>query len=328
MEGNGSSLLSLFKGGTPHTLAPEIMLRKSFNQKADVYSFGMVLWGIYTCQQLYPHHHDITTFTRAIVRGERPPIPDDCLASLRELMEDCWQGDPDRRPAFDAINERLDVILVHAAISDPHGQLFWIRYFLQEHTVPWDKFIVAFCAYLKLSQPTAREGQLRLYCMKALFAVGDIEGKADVNIKKFGDVLSWFGPMVPKERQILHTIKDRLEKEWFHGDVSREEAQRRLHDKDPGTFLVRFNSSIPGAFTLDKLTPQGTIVSARILQNRQGCFHVEDEPFNCFPELTTFIDKLWERMGLTFPCAGSRFQSLFKDQPKNVGYGSSFLALP
>jgi len=24
MEGNGSSLLSLFKGGTPHTLAPEV----------------------------------------------------------------------------------------------------------------------------------------------------------------------------------------------------------------------------------------------------------------------------------------------------------------
>lgn len=34
----------------------QIMLRQPFNQRADVYSFGMVLWGIYTCKQLYPHH--------------------------------------------------------------------------------------------------------------------------------------------------------------------------------------------------------------------------------------------------------------------------------
>lgn len=329
-RGDQSSLLSSFKGGTPHTLAPEIMLRQPFNQRADVYSFGMVLWGIYTCKQLYPHHHDIATFTRAIVGGERPPIPDDCLPSLRELMQDCWQGDPERRPGFDEINERLDVILVHAAISDRHGQFFWIRYFLKEHTVPWDTFIGAFCAYLKVPLPAqTEEGQLKLQCMKALFALGDIEGRVDVNIKKFGDVLDWFGPMVPEGQQhgytILDTIKERLEKEWFHGDVSREEAQRRLHDKEQGAFLVRFNSNIPGAFTLDKLTPQRTIVSARIIQHKKGGFYPENDPKSSFPDLTTFVDELWERMGLTVPCPGSRFQSLFTDQPKNVGYGTSFV---
>jgi hypothetical protein len=30
----------------------------------------------------------------------------------------------------------------------------------------------------------------------SLAAVGDIDGRVDVNIKKFGDVLNWFGPMV------------------------------------------------------------------------------------------------------------------------------------
>jgi hypothetical protein len=32
------------------------MLGKPFNQKADVYSFGMTLWEIVTCKELFPHH--------------------------------------------------------------------------------------------------------------------------------------------------------------------------------------------------------------------------------------------------------------------------------
>ncbi len=134
----------------------QIMLRQPFNQRADVYSFGMVLWGIYTCKQLYPHHQcvlpaflgvltavafsqrlmtktfypacsDIATFTRAIVGGERPPIPDDCLPSLRELMQDCWQGDPERRysllflsqsaPLLRALLRRVAVALTLAPSS-------------------------------------------------------------------------------------------------------------------------------------------------------------------------------------------------------------------
>jgi len=138
---------------------------------------------------------------------------------------------------------------------------------------------------------------------------------------------------------MLDTIKNLLEAKWFHGDVSRyvfhtstssigmlmvfpcchrEEAQRRLHDKEHGTFLVRFNSSIPGAFTLDKVsdltlpilhrpaingtpppqvTPQRTILSARIFQNEQGQFHPENDPKSCYPDLPTFVEEVRRNTG-------------------------------
>jgi len=138
---------SSFKGGTPHTVAPEILRRHGFNQKAgayfvcmfwcvrvcvcvcvfnilylDVYSFAMVLWGIYTCQPLYPHHKylpllnyyptrsltpslpptttqisDFRKFRAAILAGERPEIPQNCPAEIRNLLEECWQEDPNKR---------------------------------------------------------------------------------------------------------------------------------------------------------------------------------------------------------------------------------------
>jgi hypothetical protein len=47
----------------------QIMLRQPFNQRADVYSFGMVLWGIYTCKQLYPHHQCVLTAFLGVLTG-------------------------------------------------------------------------------------------------------------------------------------------------------------------------------------------------------------------------------------------------------------------
>ncbi len=44
--------------------------------------------------------------------------------------------------------------------------------------------------------------------------------------------------------------------------------------------------------------------------------------FNIF-----IFHQLWEKIGLTTPCPGSRFQSLFKEQPKIVGYGPSLFVL-
>jgi hypothetical protein len=43
---------------------------------------------------------DYDEFMEAICeKGERPPIPSNCLPSLKALLEDLWDADPDRRCA-------------------------------------------------------------------------------------------------------------------------------------------------------------------------------------------------------------------------------------
>lgn len=37
----------------------------------------------------------------------RPPIPERCDLEWRRLMEDCWSTDPEARPSFTEITNRL-----------------------------------------------------------------------------------------------------------------------------------------------------------------------------------------------------------------------------
>lgn len=37
----------------------------------------------------------------------RPPIPERCDPEWRKLMEQCWHADPESRPSFTVITDRL-----------------------------------------------------------------------------------------------------------------------------------------------------------------------------------------------------------------------------
>ena len=41
-------------------------------------------------------------------RGLRPTIPNDCPPFWAELMRRCWSENPDERPPFDVILERVE----------------------------------------------------------------------------------------------------------------------------------------------------------------------------------------------------------------------------
>lgn len=84
--------------GTPLWMAPEVLEGKEFSTSADVYSFGIVLWEIYTRKDPFSQFRNYQKFKEAVARqGVRPVIPADCPASLRALMEKCWAAVRPRR---------------------------------------------------------------------------------------------------------------------------------------------------------------------------------------------------------------------------------------
>eukprot|EP00026_Physarum_polycephalum_P016921 Phypoly_transcript_17970.p1 GENE.Phypoly_transcript_17970~~Phypoly_transcript_17970.p1 ORF type:complete len:237 (+),score=52.78 Phypoly_transcript_17970:77-712(+) len=91
--------------------APEILAgEENTTPKIAVYSFGIILWELYTRQVPYLNEHPIRVVTK-ILTGYRPPIPADCPQKLHQLIADCLKNDPQDRPSWDAIKSSLTSIL-------------------------------------------------------------------------------------------------------------------------------------------------------------------------------------------------------------------------
>jgi tRNA A-37 threonylcarbamoyl transferase component Bud32 len=94
--------------GTPCWTAPEVLRRNRYTVKADVYSFGVVLWEMITREEPFKGMPPFQVILLVGTQGQRPDIPNYCPPQYAQLIEDCWQEDPDKRPSFEDIITRLE----------------------------------------------------------------------------------------------------------------------------------------------------------------------------------------------------------------------------
>ncbi|TKY59259.1 Serine/threonine-protein kinase HT1 [Spatholobus suberectus] len=86
--------------GTYRWMAPEMIKRKSYGRKVDVYSFGLILWEMVTGTIPYEDMTPIQAAFAVVNKNSRPVIPSDCPPAMRALIEQCWSLHPDKRPEF------------------------------------------------------------------------------------------------------------------------------------------------------------------------------------------------------------------------------------
>mmetsp|Transcript_34178 Transcript_34178/g.65293 ORF Transcript_34178/g.65293 Transcript_34178/m.65293 type:complete len:592 (+) Transcript_34178:185-1960(+) len=94
--------------GTPNYMAPEVLSSGKITEKADVYSFGVLMWEVLTGQTPWAEYSAYQIIYQVCFAGERPKIPETCNKSLAELMQACWHKDPVLRPGFEYICKSLD----------------------------------------------------------------------------------------------------------------------------------------------------------------------------------------------------------------------------
>ncbi|XP_021641213.2 serine/threonine-protein kinase STY8 isoform X2 [Hevea brasiliensis] len=96
--------------GTYRWMAPEVINHQPYNQKADIFSFAIVLWELVTAKVPY----DTMTPLQAALgvrQGLRPELPQDAHPKLLDLMQRCWETTPANRPSFCEITVELENLL-------------------------------------------------------------------------------------------------------------------------------------------------------------------------------------------------------------------------
>ena len=83
-----------------------------YNHKADVYSFGVILWELNASKKPFEGLNREMFYERVVHGGERPPLSKKWPTELGKLIKDCWSEDIEKRPSFGQIIARIDKLLL------------------------------------------------------------------------------------------------------------------------------------------------------------------------------------------------------------------------
>jgi serine/threonine protein kinase len=97
--------------GSLRYMAPEVASSKPYNQKADVYSFGMILWELVAYEKPFNGMNREEYYDKVVHSGFRPEITKKFPEQLADLIQRCWNTDPQIRPNFDRIADLIDEML-------------------------------------------------------------------------------------------------------------------------------------------------------------------------------------------------------------------------
>lgn len=100
-------------------MAPETIFDRVYTIQSDVWSFGVLLWEIFSLgASPYPGVKIDEDFCRRLKEGTRMRAPDYTTPEMYQTMLDCWHGEPNQRPTFSELVEHLGNLLQANAQQD------------------------------------------------------------------------------------------------------------------------------------------------------------------------------------------------------------------
>src|SRR6202012_4347888 len=100
--------------------APEVLQSwgRVHNIKSDVWSFGVLMWEVFTLGSIPSPGLDLAGHERENLRrmlqrlrsGARLHRPDHASEELYAVMQACWRPTPETRPEFKELRQRISVV--------------------------------------------------------------------------------------------------------------------------------------------------------------------------------------------------------------------------
>ncbi|KAM9741441.1 vascular endothelial growth factor receptor 3 [Menidia menidia] len=100
-------------------MAPESIFDKVYTSQSDVWSFGVLLWEIFSLgASPYPGVQIDEDFCKRLKDGVRMRAPETASPEIYGIMLACWQGEPKERPTFPALVQILGDLLQDNSLPD------------------------------------------------------------------------------------------------------------------------------------------------------------------------------------------------------------------
>ncbi|XP_061595710.1 LIM domain kinase 1-like [Cololabis saira] len=137
--------------GNPYWMAPEMIHGKSYDERVDIFSFGIMICEIIGKVSAdpddLPRSNDFGLNVASFLHQYHPP---GCPSAFLPLAVLCCDLDADKRPSFSKLEEWLDNLLMHLDISlHLHSELeqvcrdFWTNHSQQNQTHDHKKTLVS-----------------------------------------------------------------------------------------------------------------------------------------------------------------------------------------
>ncbi|KAL4331932.1 hypothetical protein GQ457_07G009400 [Hibiscus cannabinus] len=114
---NGTFLTTKSGRGTPQWMAPEVLRNEPSNEKSDVFSFGVILWELMTVSIPWNNLNSLQVVGVVGFMDRRLELPEGLDPHIDSIIRDCWQSNPENRPSFEDIINRMTGMVPKSAIG-------------------------------------------------------------------------------------------------------------------------------------------------------------------------------------------------------------------
>ena len=97
--------------GSLRYMAPEVALKRSYGEKVDVYSFGILVWQMARDKTPFQGFNKESFIRNVVAGGRRPKLDKSWPVRFSTLLQKCWHTDPSKRPSFQEIYEEFHKLI-------------------------------------------------------------------------------------------------------------------------------------------------------------------------------------------------------------------------
>ncbi|CAM9485251.1 unnamed protein product [Sphacelaria rigidula] len=89
------------------TVHPQVLESQRTSYASDVYSFGIVVWEVFSRELPWANKTRARDILTAVLRGIRPSFHADAPTDIVDMARSCWGDEPEERTTFRAILEGI-----------------------------------------------------------------------------------------------------------------------------------------------------------------------------------------------------------------------------